>query len=307
IAKLLRLGVTRVEIGVQVRDDAIYTRINRGHTVQDVIDATARLRDAGFKVGYHVMPGLPGSTPAHDLEKFKLMFEDQAYLPDHLKIYPTQVVKDSPLEKLYERGDFVPYDEDVMTGLLVSMKSLVPPYCRIMRIQRQISTKLLRNPLVGDIRQVLQQKLKERGQECRCIRCKEIGHNEPAGGPWGLKRMTFDASNGKEWFITWQNDKGIIVGLVRLRIPHHPFIPGTTTSTMFVRELHVYGREIPIDTDSAQSQHKGVGKVLMQEAERIALEQGCDNVVVISGVGVREYYRKLSYALEGPYMVKRLR
>jgi elongator complex protein 3 len=299
IATLLRFGVTRVEIGVQALDDKIYKLVNRGHTVQDVIDATRSLKDAGFKVGYHIMPGLPGSTPEKDVVMFRMMFEDSAFCPDQLKIYPTQVVEGSLLEQWHKEGKFKPYADEVMIDLLCRLKSLVPPYCRIMRIQRQLSVDILKSGLWGDIRTEIRKRMQERGQQCRCIRCKEIGFNKGAQGPWQLNTSSYYASSGSEWFISMQNPDGVIQGLVRARV-------GADKNTLFIRELHVYGREVPVDDTSVETQHKGIGRQLMAEAERIAKEQKCGKILVISGVGVRQYYEKLGYALEGQYMMKQV-
>ncbi|MDP2899730.1 MAG: tRNA uridine(34) 5-carboxymethylaminomethyl modification radical SAM/GNAT enzyme Elp3, partial [Candidatus Bathyarchaeota archaeon] len=90
---MLDLGVTRVELGVQNVFDDIYERVDRGHSVRDVVDATARLKDSALKICYHMMPGLPGSSPERDLEGFRTIFEDPRFKPDMLKIYPTLVVK----------------------------------------------------------------------------------------------------------------------------------------------------------------------------------------------------------------------
>lgn len=314
IKTLLRFGVTRVEVGVQMPDDDIYKIVNRGHTVHDVINATARLRDAGFKVGYHMMPNLPGSTIEKDRRLFASLFDDPRFRPDQLKIYPTQAVKGSLLEKWFEQGKFVPYAEEDLLQLLAGMKASVPPYCRIMRIQRQISQSLMRNPFKGDLRKAAKQLLIARGAPCKCIRCKEYGFNRKAKGPWQLHTLAYDANVGKEWFISWQNPDGVLKGIIRLRKPAKPFVEGTTKiPTLFVRELHVYGTEIPVDEEadvslpestSTSAQHEGIGKALMQEAERIAKEQGCKQIAVISGVGAREYYRRLGYSLQGPYMVR---
>jgi elongator complex protein 3 len=300
IQTLLRFGVTRVELGVQALDDRIYKLVNRGHTVQDVINATRSLKDAGFKVGYHVMPGLPGSTPEKDITMFRMMFEDSAFQPDQLKIYPTQVVQGSELEQWHKEGTFKPYPDEVMIDLLCRLKVLVPPYCRIMRIQRQLSVDILKSGLWGDVRTEVHKRMKEREMECKCIRCKEIGFNKDAQGPWQIEMLSYYASSGREWFVTMQNHEGIIQGLVRCRTT--PAVPGI----MFIRELHVYGREVPVDGASVETQHKGIGRQLMAEAERIAKEQKCRKILIISGVGVRQYYRKIGYALERQYMAKGL-
>ena len=75
-----------------------------------------------------------------------------------------------------------------------------------------------------------------------------------------------------------------------------------------MRELHVYGSVVPVSArDPSKFQHQGFGTLLMEEAARIAKEEhGSVKIAVISGVGTRNYYRKLGYELEGPYMTKLL-
>ena len=143
ILKMRKWGATRVELGVQIIDDKIYKKVNRGHLVQDVVTATRRLRDAGFKVGYHIMPGLPGSTPAKDLKLFKKLFSDERFKPEQLKIYPCQVMPRSELEKIYWEGSYKPYSKEKIQKILIAMMKSVPRYCRVMRIMREIPPEYL--------------------------------------------------------------------------------------------------------------------------------------------------------------------
>jgi elongator complex protein 3 len=113
INHMLEFGATRVEIGVQMLSDEIYRIVQRGHTVEDVVRASALLRDNGLKVHYHWMPGLPGSTPEEDLKLTALLFEDPRFRPDGLKIYPTMVVEGTELEQWFREGRYQPYDGEV--------------------------------------------------------------------------------------------------------------------------------------------------------------------------------------------------
>jgi elongator complex protein 3 len=302
IKRMLDFGATRCELGVQVPDDAIYKKVKRGHTVKDVVDATKRLKDAGFKVGFHLMPGMPGSNIKKDMKLFSKIFSDERFKPDQIKIYPCQVIKGSELEKIWEKGKYEPYPEKDLLELLINIKRKVPEYCRIMRVMREIPPSYL---VAGtkriDLRNEVKKKMQERGIKCRCIRCREVGYalrrGEIVGKGLKLKKLEYKASKGKEIFLNFVDSNDIIFALCRLRIPGNKIA--------LIRELHVYGPEVEIGEEGKlKVQHKGLGKELMREAERIAKKNKCNKINVISGVGVREYYRKLGYRLEKQYMTK---
>jgi elongator complex protein 3 len=302
IARMLEFGCTRVELGVQAADDKIYRKVKRGHTVKDVIEATHRLKNAGFKVGYHLMPGLPGSSFKKDIILFKKFFSDADFKPDQLKIYPCQVIKGAELEKWYGKGKYNVYSQEQLVKLLIEFKKYVPRYCRIMRVMREIPPEFL---VAGtkriDLRKVVAKEMQKQGEKCKCIRCREIGfallHGKKVKKKLRLNSINYQASQGKEFFLEIINEDDIIFGLIRLRI-------AKDSGTLLVRELHVYGPAIEIGMKGKDSQHTGLGKWLMQEAEKIAQQEKCKKILVISGVGVREYYRSLGYKLENNYMVK---
>ncbi len=307
IKRMLEFGATRCELGVQALDDKIYDKIRRRHCVQDVIDATRRLKDAGFKVGYHLMPGLPGSSIKKDIELFKKVFSSPDFKPDQIKIYPTQVLKGAALERIYREGGYKPYKEDELIQLLLKLKLMVPRYCRIMRIMREIPPDYL---VAGtkriDLRKVLSEELQRRKIKCSCIRCREVGFVEREGKKAGrkliLNRIDYNASGGKEIFLEFINENDNLFGLCRLRI-----IGKGKDKIMMVRELHVYGPQLKLsERKKGKSQHMGLGRKLMIEAQRIAQKEKCSEIKVISGIGVREYYRNLGYKLKEPYMVKNL-
>ena len=303
IKRMLEFGATRVELGVQIIDDEIYRKINRKHSVKDVINATKRLKDAGFKVGYHILPGLPGSNLKHDLELFKKLFSDSDYRPDQIKIYPCQVLPGSELAKWYKEGKYKPYSLNELIELLLKLKLLTPHYCRIMRIMREIPPKyLVAGTIRIDLRKVLKEELKKQNKKCVCIRCREIGiflRDNPkvkVDNHLTLNQFTYSASGSKEIFIEVVNKDNIIFGLIRLR---------KINKTLFVRELHVYGAQTEIGK-KGNIQHKGLGTSLMKEAEKIAKSEKCPEIKVISGVGVRQYYKKLGYRLKDNYMIKNI-
>ncbi|NCN86258.1 tRNA uridine(34) 5-carboxymethylaminomethyl modification radical SAM/GNAT enzyme Elp3 [archaeon] len=305
IKEMLSYGCTRVEIGVQMLDDYLYKKTNRGHTVKDVVDATKRLKNAGFKIGYHIMPGLPYSTIENDKEKFKLVFEDSRFRPDQLKIYPCQIVESSPLAKNYKEIGYTPYSNKEIRDFVKWMMHEIPEYCRVMRMMREIpKEKMLQEDVAstsmrGDITEEL---LKEGG--IKEIRLREIGHQKgEVNLDVKLKTIEYDASEGKEIFLEMVNKDDVLFGLLRLRFTKETFIPELKDAAI-VRELHVYGQALKLGSEAKRSQHRGMGKELMNEAEKLAKETGYKKIAVISGVGVREYYKKLGYRLEGDYMVK---
>ena len=315
IIKLRKLGVTRVELGVQSIDDKILAGIKRGHTVQETVRATKLLKDAGFKINYHLMPNLPGSTPKKDLETFKTLFSDQRFQPDMLKIYPCVLTRDSQLAKLYKQGKYKPYSDKQLISLLVKIKKVIPSYVRIMRLGRDIpATDIIAGNKLSNIRQEVQRKMTQDKVSCRCIRCREIKDAKRVARNIKQKRKDYQASDGKEIFLSFEdvkNDK--LLAFLRLRIPSQSisgqkhWLPVLEGSAL-IREVHSYGQLIPVSTRKKGAvQHSGFGKKLAQEAEKIAeREFGLQKIAVISGVGVRDYYRKLGYRLQEEYMAKTL-
>jgi elongator complex protein 3 len=300
IKKMREFGVTRVELGVQIIDDKIYKKVKRGHTVREVIYATKELKDAGFKVGYHLMPGLPGSSPKKDLSLFKKIFSDEDFKPDQLKIYPCQVIQGSELEKEFWKKKYKPYTKEQIQSLLLKMMKLVPRYCRVMRIMREIPPEYLVSGTTRiDLRKDVEEILRKEGDKIKEIRFREIGFNKKeTNQELKLKITKYSASKGEEYFLEIMNKEDILFGLLRLRI---------VNGKAFVRELHVYGQSLNLhEENSNATQHKGLGKWLMEEAENIVKKQKIKEIWVISGVGVRQYYKNMEYSLEETYMVKKL-
>jgi len=315
IERMLDFGTTRVELGVQTLDDEIYHLVQRGHTVADVVSASSLLREHGFKVHYHWMPGLPGSTPEHDLELSRKLFSDARFKPDGLKLYPTMVVAGTELERWYREKRYQPYDDDTMLNLLADIKSIVPRYVRISRVLRDIPPKFIVGGLKDAVRDGLRQRMEERAATCKCIRCREYGHRAQDGWEIGsprLVRMDYEASGGREIFLSFEDEGETLFGLLRLRIQPGPIARlgwEADGNLAVIRELHIYGPEVPLsEQEEAAAQHKGLGKALFREAERIAAgEFRARRMAVLSGVGAREYYRsEFGYSLQGGYMVKSL-
>jgi len=309
IGRMLEFGTTRVELGVQTLDDKIYQLVRRGHTVADVVKATRLLKKYGLKVYYHWMPGLPGSSPALDLAMTSRLFEDDEFKPDGLKLYPTLVVSHTELETWYDEGRYKPYTMEEMVGLLTAMKCLVPKYVRISRVMRDIPTKFI---LAGcqdlALRSSVQEAMKTKDVQCQCIRCREFGHRQRAGREIGeptLTKYEYDASDGREILLSYEDKGGTLFGLLRLRVD----LSGEDVYPAIVREIHVFGAAVPIGgQNDLAAQHKGLGNKLLKEAEKIARDDySISKIAIISGVGARDYFRsECGYGLEGHYMVKDL-
>ena len=303
----LELGATKVEFGVQILNDTVLDGVKRGHHVKEVADATKRAKDAGLKVAYHMMPGLPGSDRDKDLESFRVMVEDERFKPDMLKIYPTLVVKGTSLYDDWSAGRYEPMSLEETVDLVAEVKKDIPPWIRILRIQRDIPVKLIEAGVrKSHLRELVIRRLKEEDRSCRCIRCREIGHmpsdkEVPDEADVELKETAYKASGGTELFLSFEIPAvDCLVGYARLRFP------GKSDSRhALVRELHVYGQMVPISERQGKHwQHRGFGERLLAECEARASERGLDGIKVTSGVGARNYYRRLGYERSGPYMAK---
>jgi elongator complex protein 3 len=311
LCRLRTLGVTRVELGVQSLQPEVLKLTVRDHGLEEIQQATRLLKDAGFKVAYHLMPNLPGATPESDLDSARRLFADAAYQPDALKLYPCVVVDSAELFTWWREGRYVPYDDETLLELLIRIKRLVPPYVRIERVIRDIpSTSIQAGCAVTNLREDIQRRMRERGLRCRCIRCRQV--RDDGSGTFELVRRQYAASGGTEVFLSFEDPRtDRLAALLRLRIPSDTSDELTEAlpplrQAALIRELHTYGPHLALRARHADAaQHRGFGRRLLAEAERIAREEfGRRRIVVIAGVGVREYYRRFGYALEATYMVK---
>jgi len=312
INQMLKLGTTRVEIGVQSLYDEVLKKVNRGHSVKDVIKATQLLKDSFLKVGYHMMPGLPCSSKERDVEMFKELFDNPDFRPDALKIYPLMVFKGTRVYDWWKQGKYKPITTREAIDVIIRAKRFVPKYCRIMRVQRDIPTKYSEAGVdITNLRQKVHEEMKKRGLKCRCIRCREPRNKKVDFDSVKLLRFDYEASSGLEVFLSFEDVKNdLLLGFLRLRIPYKPFRPEIDSKTVGIRELHVYGRATPLSTEKETVregviQHQGFGRKLLLEAERITREDfNKKKILIISGIGVRPYYRRFGYRRKGPYMMK---
>lgn len=310
------LGTTKMEMGIQTVYDDVSDIINRGHDQEAVYKSTKLLKDAAFKIHYHVMPDLPGATLETDEKMFEILFNNPGLKPDMLKIYPCVVVQQAELKKWEEEGRYKNYTDEDLIELLIRCKQYIPHYCRVMRLGRDIPAyDITAGNTITNIREYVHERMKERGLVCRCIRCREIGFRPAADDKVDMRITEFDASDGKEYFLEMYNPTNeTLFGFTRLRIPSQYFSKekhfiDELEGCALIRELHTYGSVVAIGSENNDaSQHKGYGKKLLAKAEEIAREKyGIKKLAVISGIGVQEYYRKLGFERVGMYMVKDIR
>ena len=305
--KLMReWGVTKVQLGVQALDNKILLAISRGHNVDAIVKATQLLRDHGFKINYHIMPNLPTSTPQKDVDMGKQLFADDRFRPDTLKIYPCIVLPGTRLYDLWKSGAYESYDDETLLTTLIGIKQAVPTYCRIDRLVRDITKKwTVSGTLKTNMRELVLDTMKKDGVVCRCIRCREVRDNSLKPSNVTIADLSYKANDGIEHFLSFE-DQNYLYAMLRLRFP--PKYDGVFTvlkNAALIRELQVFGEQVGIDKKNKNaSQHQSLGKQLLKRAEEMAKAAGYQKIAVISGVGVRGYYRKLGYKLEASYMVK---
>jgi elongator complex protein 3 len=308
----LELGATRVELGVQTLNDTVLEAMRRGHGSAESAKASRVARDAGMKVAYHMMPGLPGETTGTDMATFRRLFSDENFKPDMLKIYPTLVIDGTGLHRMWKSGEYHPYSQDELVKLLADIKQELPKWVRIQRIQRDIPVQLIEaGSMKSHIRELAQRELDSRGKKCRCIRCREAGHNYLRGRDAGTPELLvekYPASGGTEYFVSFEDSEmDILVGFARLRIPsesaHRPEMSGSS----IIRELRTVSQQLPLSKREDSSwQHRGLGEKLIDRCLELSADEGKESMLVMSGVGAREYYRKLGFERNGPYVGKKI-
>lgn len=329
IMNLRKLGVTRVELGIQsIYDDVL--RLNlRGHGIKETILATKLLKDAGFKICYQIMPNLLGSDLKRDQDMFEEIFKNQDFQPDYLKIYPCALVKEAPLYRWWKDGKYKPYSKEKLIDLIKKIKKKIPYYVRIQRITRDIPSQFIMagGARISNLRQLLANDIEKEGWKCKCIRCREVKGEYSPREKLFLFREDYEASGGKEIFLSFENkNREKLFSLLRLRVPSQFFenkkhFLKVLNGTAIIREVQTFGQLVPVGEKQSAPQHKGLGKRLIKEAEKIVKKEfgshpvksakggakqfnGINKISVIAGVGARDYFQKLGYRLKDKYMVR---
>ncbi len=310
IDNALSYGTTKIELGIQVLNDKILRDNMRGHGVPEIARSTQLARDAGLKILYHIMPGMYESNYEEDIKSFDTMMGDENFKPDMLKIYPTLVVNNTSLYKYWQEGKYEPYDTYKVVNLVTYFMKNMPPWVRVMRMQRDIPVNFIVSGVKrSDLHNLVDEKMKELNIKTMEIRTREVGiakENYDTG--YKLIRRNYIASGGDEIFLSFENSKNDIIGYLRLRMPSEKAHRKEVLNSSIIRELKVLGNIVPIGEESQNNwQHHGLGKKLLDEAEKITKEEyDKKRILVISGIGVRNYFRKYGYERLGPYMAKEL-
>ncbi len=318
LRRLRRLGVTKVQLGLQSLDDAILAANGRGHSMEQSRQAMRLLRLAGFKIAAHWMPNLLGATLASDRADFMRLWDDPALRPDELNIYPCALLADTPLHKHWQRGDYQPYDEQSLVRLVADCKALVPPYCRINRIARDIpAPHIVAGSTRANLRQIAQQHLAAQGRACRCIRCREVRRQRIEPASLQLQTLIYPTDLSLEYFLNVVTPQGKLAGFLRLSLPRRReqvalALRNCLDNTVdeindcaMIREIHVYGPALsPGSASHGDAQHSGIGSRLIKRAQNIACSSGYRRLAVIAATGTRNYYRRRGFQLGELYMAK---
>jgi elongator complex protein 3 len=309
LAWLRDLGVTKVQLGVQSLDDHILEINKRGHTVEETRQAVALLRAAGFKVVLHWMPNLLGATPDSDREDFGRLWD--SFCPDEIKIYPNQLLANAELYEYWLRGEYHPYSTQDLINLIADVKPSIPRYCRVNRVVRDIpSTNVVEGNKRTSLRQDVHKELRQRGQVCHCVRCREVRGQKVRVGDLQTEDLVYQVGQTEEHFLAFNTPEDRLAGFLRLSLPQ----PGSPASGLadledaaIIREVHVYGQSLPVGAEpSGAAQHAGLGTRLIRKAERIARAKGFTRLAVIAAVGTRRYYLKRGFKRADRYLIKDL-
>lgn len=307
---LRRLGVTKVQIGVQSLDDEILALNKRGHTLEQTRKAFQYLRLAGFKITAHWMPNLFGATLESDWVDFSRLWNDPALQPDEIKIYPTALLEDTELYQLWQQGNYTPYPEEELIDLVADCKAMVPPYCRVNRVMRDIPAgNIVAGSTKSNLRQLAQDRLKKQGRHCQCIRCSEIRNQSVTMDDLQMDQIQYSTDVSTEYFMRFITNDQKLTGFLRLSLPnkHIPPIIEELSGCAMIREVHVYGPALALSKASrGEAQHLGLGSDLINKAYVIARSANFTKIAVISAIGTRDYYRKHGFKLGELYMIKSL-
>lgn len=320
-------NVTRLQIGVQHIHDDVLETIKRGCYTKDTIKANYLWKNNGGKIDWHLMFDLPGSSIEKDLEMvneilgvnsiievkknyFRYDLKRPDLQADQYKLYPCEVVDFTEIKTWYDEGFYKPYseNEENLIKVLKEFKNNVFPWVRINRVIRDIPNLNIKGGNQNvNLRETL---LKRPDINCKCIRCREVKSRLENIDKAELFVREYNAVNGTEYYISFESpDQKILYAFIRLRINHtnNDLIYKELKNCSHIRELHVYGKVVGHNKGEKNVQHIGFGKRLVKEAEKISIDNGITSIAIISGVGVREYYKSLGYVLVKDYMIKSLK
>ena len=328
LVHIRRLGATKIQMGVQSVDQRILDKNGRNTTVGQIEQAFSLLRLFGFKIHAHAMVNLLGATPQSDRADYRRFVTDPAFQPDEVKLYPCALIESARLRERYEAGEWVPYTEDELVGVLAADVLATPAFCRVSRMIRDFSSgDIMAGNKKPNLRQMVEERLAREsaagGAPVREIRYREIATSEVDVDALTLDVMPYETSATDERFLQWVTPEGRIAGFLRLSLPKREAVadlaaelfdssaPSTSVPIInadeaMIREVHVYGMATRVGEDGAAAQHHGLGRRLIERACELAREAGYERINVISAVGTREYYRMLGFHDHGLYQQRSL-
>ncbi len=307
LTELRELGCTKVQMGIQSLEQRILDANRRGITTDRIRESFELLRVFGFKIHTHFMVNLYGTDPANDMKDYEALFDDAAFRPDEVKLYPCSLVAGTGLCQMYASGEWRPYTEEELVNVLSHDTLYTPRYARISRMIRDISSHdIVAGNKKVNLRQMVQQHIEAQGAPIHEIRYREISTGEADIDDLQLRETPYKTTVSEEVFLEWTTPDDKIAGFLRLSMPHNDYVRRNAealpvgTDEAMIREVHVYGRVAGIHKAGA-AQHLGLGKQLIARACTIAQEHGYHKMNVISAIGTREYYRSLGFSDNGLY------
>lgn len=304
------LGVTKVQMGAQSLDDEILVLNKRGHTVAELRRAMTLLRAGGFKIVLHWMPNLLGATIESDRKDFLHLWDGIA--PDEIKVYPTQLLKDTGLHEFWKSGEYKPYTTEELISLIADVKPSIPRYCRANRVIRDIpSPNVVEGNKRTSLRQDVHLEMKKRGTKCDCLRCREVRGKKIEIEKLILDDLIYHADDAEEHFISFITPDDKVAGFLRLSLPNASASKtgiADLEGTAIIREVHIYGQSLGVGAEkNGAVQHAGLGTRLLQKAEQVSLTRGFERIAVIAAVGTRGYYLHRGFERGELYLIKEIK
>ena len=220
LTEMRALGATKVQIGIQSLDQHILDANLRRISLDRIGRAFELARLFGFKIHAHFMANLYGATPESDVAGYRALVTDRHFLPDEVKMYPCALVDGTGLVEHWRNGTWRPYAEEELIGVLVANMQVTPPYVRVSRMIRDISSHdIMAGNKKVNLRQMVDGELARREAAVAEIRTREIGTHEANLSKLELVEFPYETTVSSERFLQWVTPEGKIAGFLRLSLP----------------------------------------------------------------------------------------